>query len=105
MTERTIPVTGNPFNITVAFKPRYRAKRERRASMGSVISMDCMHHQWSRYAIRLRDDLHDIEQPLTMISILRFEAESIITNRSIFGTSLKSRNLVSSALLATTMPC
>ena len=25
ITERTIPVTGNPFNITVAFSPRYWA--------------------------------------------------------------------------------
>ena len=24
-TERTIPVTGNPFNISVAFSPRYWA--------------------------------------------------------------------------------
>jgi hypothetical protein len=23
ITERTIPVTGNPFNTTVAFSPRY----------------------------------------------------------------------------------
>jgi hypothetical protein len=45
MTERTIPVTGNPFNITVAFWPRYWAKRQRRASFGSVISTGCMHHR------------------------------------------------------------
>jgi hypothetical protein len=45
ITERTIPVTGNPFNITVAFWPRNWAKRQRRASIGSVISIACMHHQ------------------------------------------------------------
>jgi hypothetical protein len=67
ITERTNPVTGSPFNITVAFWPRYWAKRQRRASFGSVISMGCMHHQRSRYAKRFRDHLHDIEQPLTMI--------------------------------------
>src|ERR1700737_4775562 len=47
ITERTIPVTGNPFNITVAFSPRNWARRERRASTRSVISIVCMHHQWS----------------------------------------------------------
>jgi hypothetical protein len=47
ITERTIPVTRNPFNITVAFWPRYWAKRQRRASIRSVISKVCMHHQWS----------------------------------------------------------
>ncbi len=67
MTERTIPVTGNPFNITVVLWPRYWAKRQRRASFGSVISTGCMHHRRSRYAKRFRDHLHDIEQPLTMI--------------------------------------
>jgi hypothetical protein len=67
MTERTIPVTGNPFNMTVAFWPRYWAKRQRRASIGSVISTACMHHQRSRYAKRFRDNQHDIEQSLIMI--------------------------------------
>jgi hypothetical protein len=43
--------------------------------MGSVISIDRMHqHQWSRYAKRFRDDLHDIEQPLT-IPIRRFDLQ------------------------------
>jgi hypothetical protein len=28
ITERTIPVTGNPFNINVAFSPRYWAFRK-----------------------------------------------------------------------------
>jgi hypothetical protein len=50
ITERTIPVTGNPFNITVAFSPRYWARRQRWASIRSVISIVCMHYQWSRYA-------------------------------------------------------
>jgi hypothetical protein len=67
ITERTIPVTGIPFNITVACWPRYWAKRQRWASIGSVISIGGMHHQWSRYAKQFRDDLHDIEQPLIMI--------------------------------------
>jgi hypothetical protein len=31
-----------------------------------------MQHLWSRYAKLIRDDLHDIEQPLTMIPIRRF---------------------------------
>jgi hypothetical protein len=66
MTERTIPVTGNPFNMTVAFWPRYWAKRQRRASIGSVISTGCMDHQRSRYAKRFRDNQHDIEQSLIM---------------------------------------
>ena len=79
MTERTIPVTGNPFNITVAFWPRYWAKRQRRASFGSVISIGCMHHQRSRYAKRFRDDLHHIEQPLTMIPI--WVAGRLLDNR------------------------
>jgi hypothetical protein len=47
ITERTIPVTRNPFKITVAFWPRYWAQRQRRASIRSVISKVCMHHQWS----------------------------------------------------------
>ncbi len=56
ITERTIPVTGNPFNITVAFSPRYLARRQRRASIWSVISIVRMHHQWSavRDTIRRR---------------------------------------------------
>jgi hypothetical protein len=66
ITERTIPDTGIPFNTTVAFWPRYWAKRQRRASIGSVISIACMHHQRSRYAKQFRDNLHDIEQPLIM---------------------------------------
>jgi hypothetical protein len=33
-------------------------------------------------AKQLRDDLHDIEQPLTMIPIRRFDSESIITTHS-----------------------
>jgi hypothetical protein len=45
ITERTIPATRDPFNITVAFSPRYCARRQRRASTGSVISIVCMHHQ------------------------------------------------------------
>jgi hypothetical protein len=69
LTERTIPVTGNPFSITVAFSPRYWAKRQRRASVGLVISIVCMGHQWSRYAIHVRDDPQDIDQPLIMIPI------------------------------------
>src|SRR5258708_22826629 len=69
ITERTIPVTGNPFNITVAFWPRYWAQRQRRASIRSVISIVCMHHQWSRYAKEFPDNPQDIEQPLTMIAI------------------------------------
>jgi hypothetical protein len=37
ITERTIPVTGNPFNITVASSPpRYWARRQRRASARSL---------------------------------------------------------------------
>jgi hypothetical protein len=64
ITERTISVTGDPFNITVAFWPRYWAKRQRRASIGSVISMACMHHQWSRYAKEFRDDLQHIREAL-----------------------------------------
>jgi hypothetical protein len=48
ITERTIPVTGIPFNITVAFWPRYWAKRQRRASIGSVISIGCMHPHGTR---------------------------------------------------------
>ncbi len=56
ITERTIPVTRNPFNITIAFWPPYWARRQRRASTGSVISKVCMHHQWSRNAIQLRDE-------------------------------------------------
>ena len=52
-----------------------------------------MHHQWSRYAKRFRDDLHDIEQLLTMIPTRGFESESNPHNalRS-SGTSLTSRN-------------
>lgn len=42
MIERTIPVTGNPSNITTALSPRYWAKRQRRASRGSVISIVCI---------------------------------------------------------------
>jgi hypothetical protein len=40
--EPTIPATGNPFNITIAFSPRYWAYRQRRASRGSVISTVCI---------------------------------------------------------------
>jgi hypothetical protein len=53
--------------MTVAFWPRYWAKRQRRASIGSVISTGCMDHQKSRYAKRFRDNLHNIEQSLIMI--------------------------------------
>ena len=35
--DRTIPVTGNPSKITVAFSPRNWAKRQRLATFGSVI--------------------------------------------------------------------
>ena len=80
LTARTIPVTGNPFNITVAFWPRYWAKRQRRASFGSVISIGCMNDPRSRYAKRFRDHLHDIEQPLIMIAI-RFDSHSVIALR------------------------
>jgi hypothetical protein len=65
MIERTIPVTGNPSNITTALSPRYWAKRQRRASRGSVISIVCMQHQWSQYAIRFCDDQHRIREELT----------------------------------------
>jgi hypothetical protein len=65
MIERTIPVTGNPFNITTAVSPRYCAKRQRRASRGSVISIVCMQHRWSQYAIRFCDDQHRIREELT----------------------------------------
>jgi hypothetical protein len=41
-TERTMPVTGNPFNITVVVIPRYCANRQRRASTGLVISIGSM---------------------------------------------------------------
>src|SRR3954468_9201801 len=63
--ERTIPVTGNPSNITTALSPRYWAKRQRRASRGSVISIVCMQHQWSQYAIRFCDNQHRIREALT----------------------------------------
>src|SRR3954454_23560016 len=65
MIERTIPVTGNPFNTTTAVSPRYWAKRQRRASRGSVISIVCMQHRWSQYAIRFCDDQHLIREELT----------------------------------------
>lgn len=65
MIERIIPATGNPFNITTAVSPRYWAKRQRRASRGSVISIVCIQHQWSQYAIRFCDDRHRIREALT----------------------------------------
>src|SRR3954453_20403459 len=65
MIELTIPGTGNPFNITTAVSPRYCAKRQRRASRGSVISIVCMQHRWSQYAIRFCDDQHRIREELT----------------------------------------
>jgi hypothetical protein len=46
ITERTILVTGNPFNITVAFWPRYWAQRQRRAStpgLYQVSNFDSLH--------------------------------------------------------------
>jgi hypothetical protein len=64
MIERTIPVTGNPSNITTALSPRYWAKRQRRASRGSVISIVCMQHQWSQYAIRFCDNQQRIRGEL-----------------------------------------
>ena len=64
ITERTIPVTGNPFKITVAFSPRYWAKRPRRASIGFVISIVCMHHQWSGFAKQFRDHIGSSREPL-----------------------------------------
>lgn len=67
MIERTIPATGNPSNITTALSPRYWAKRQRRASRGSVISIVCMQHQWSQYAIRFCDDQHRIREELTKV--------------------------------------
>lgn len=78
ITEWTIPVTEMPFNVTVAIMPRYWAMRQRRASNGSVISIACMHHQWSRYAKTLCNDLHDIGQALTMIATRRFASGSMI---------------------------
>ena len=70
LTDRTIPVIGNPFNITVAFSPRYWAKRQRRASSGSVISIVCIHHQWSRHAIQFRDCLQNSGEQLSNNSSL-----------------------------------
>ena len=44
LTARIIPVTGSPFKINLALRPRYWAKRQRRASDGFVISMVCIWH-------------------------------------------------------------
>jgi hypothetical protein len=92
MTERTIPVTGNPFSITVAFSPRYWAKRPRRASIGSVISIVCMHHQRSRYANQFRDDPQDIEQPLTMIAILFANSQQVLFAPNFLNPALDARS-------------
>jgi hypothetical protein len=50
-TARIIPVTGSPFKINVALKPRYWAKRQRRASEGFVISMVFI---WRSNAVAVR---------------------------------------------------
>jgi hypothetical protein len=42
LTDRTNPVTVAPIKFSVAFWPRYWAKRARLASIGSVVSMVCM---------------------------------------------------------------
>ena len=44
LTARIIPVTGNPFNISLTFSPRYWARRQRRTSIALVISMVCIRH-------------------------------------------------------------
>jgi hypothetical protein len=41
-TDRTIPVIVDPINLNRALPPRYWAKRARLASIGSVVSIDCM---------------------------------------------------------------
>jgi hypothetical protein len=42
--ERTIPVIGNPFNISLAFSPRYWRSGSIVPQFGPVITMVCMHH-------------------------------------------------------------
>jgi hypothetical protein len=41
VTDRTIPVRGIPFSDNVTLSPRYWAKRKRRASFRSVVSIVC----------------------------------------------------------------
>jgi hypothetical protein len=47
-----------------------------------------MNHQESRYAKRFRDDLHDIEQPLTMIPIMLGCREFVSKNHDRMGSNV-----------------
>jgi hypothetical protein len=38
----SIPVTGDPSMVSLIFSPRYWAKRQRRASFGSIVSNFCI---------------------------------------------------------------
>ena len=42
MTDRTMPVIVDPIKLNRALPPRYWAMRARLASIGSVVSTDCM---------------------------------------------------------------
>jgi hypothetical protein len=54
ITERTNPVTRDPFSFKVVFWPRCWSYRQRLATFGSVVWNVCMRYK-SRHAKRFRD--------------------------------------------------